>query len=213
MFHDYRLFFREYLRAFHTTGSLAPSSRWLAAALARYVPGNGRPRRVLEVGPGTGAVTTQIIRGLGPSDRLDLVELNAAFVQHLEARLVNDAAFAAVSDRVRIFHRPVEQLPREATYDAIVCGLPFNNFAAHDVRSILHAIASLAAPGGTISFFEYIGIRPARALVSRRCERERLRGVGRALKEVLCSNEFRRECVLPNVPPAWVHHMRIGDSG
>jgi hypothetical protein len=65
------------------------------------------------------------------------------------------------------------------------------------------------APGGTLSFFEYVGVRPARAMISGRRERERLRGIGQALHETLDGREFRRECVWPNLPPAWVHHVRV----
>jgi phospholipid N-methyltransferase len=72
------LFFREYLRNFHSTGAILPSGRFLAAALARFVgrgPTHGEesvpfsgPRTILEVGPGTGAVTERIIAGMGRSD-------------------------------------------------------------------------------------------------------------------------------------------------
>lgn len=208
MLRDHRLFLREYLRHFHHTGAIAPSSRWLGAALARHVSDGSGPRRVLEVGPGTGAVTSQIVSRLGDDDRLDLVELNPTFVEHLRGRLEREPRFAAVADRVRVINSPVEQLACEQPYDAIVSGLPLNNFSVADVRRILETFASLMAPGGTLSFFEYVGVRPARALVSGRSERERLQGIGRALREVLDQREFRRECVWPNLPPAWVHHVR-----
>ena len=101
------LFFREYLRHFQTTGAVLPSGRFLAAALTRFI-GNGagnaaapgdvpagarefdseqqRGRMMLEVGPGTGAVTRRIVAGMRPDDRLDLVELNDTFVERLERR-------------------------------------------------------------------------------------------------------------------------------
>src|SRR5687767_7767886 len=119
MFNDYRLFFREYLRRFHDTGAISPSSRWLADALARYVQPGETPRRILEVGPGTGAVTRRIVSRLGSADSLDLVELNDRFVEHLRCRFRSEPDFAAVADRARVIHQPVEQLPAEARYDVI----------------------------------------------------------------------------------------------
>lgn len=208
MLRDHRLFLREYLRHFHHTGAIAPSSRWLGAALARHVSDGRRGRRVLEVGPGTGAVTRHIVTRLGEGDRLDLVELNPIFVEHLRRRFDHEPPFAAVANQVRVLHCPVEELGCEQPYDAIVSGLPLNNFSVGDVRRIWQAFAGLMAPGGTLSFFEYIGVRPARALVSGRAERDRLRGIGRALQEVLEGREFQRECIWPNLPPAWVHHLR-----
>ncbi len=110
------LFFREFLRNFHTTGAILPSGRFLAAALARYV--HQQPttaRRILEVGPGTGAVTGRIIAGMGPADQLDLVELNESFVRRLEGRFRTEPAFQAVSSRARVLHCPVEELPQAIT--------------------------------------------------------------------------------------------------
>jgi phospholipid N-methyltransferase len=208
MLRDHRVFLREYLRHFHHTGAIAPSSPWLGAALARHVSDGRGSRRVLEVGPGTGAVTRHIVAQLGQRDRLDLVELNPTFVAHLRRRFEREPAFAAAADRTQVIHSPIEELSCEQPYDAIVSGLPFNNFSESDVRRILEALRRLMAPAGTLSFFEYVGIRPARALVSGPAERKRLAGVGRALREVLDGREFSRECIWPNLPPAWVHHVR-----
>ncbi len=217
-FAENALFFREYLRNFHSTGALLPSGRFLAAALARFVggrTGNGeatagrvRPLRILEVGPGTGAVTRRIVAAMGRDDTLDLVELNETFVSRLRECFQHDPAFRAVADRARVLHSPIEDLPREQTYDVIVSGLPLNNFSAELVGQILAVLLELLSAEGTLSFFEYIAVRPARALVSGRVERERLRGVARAMRAVLDPHEIRREAIWLNVPPAWVHHVR-----
>mgnify|MGYP005838822765 CR=1 FL=1 len=209
---DYGLFFREFLRNFHTTGAILPSGRWLAAALARYVPEGTGPKTVLEVGPGTGAVTGRIVAALGPGDRLDLVELNGAFVEQLRCRFGTDPPFQAVADRARVFHCAVEDLPGDASYDLIISGLPLNNFSAATVSEILAALRGRLKPGGTLSFFQYIAIRAMRALVSGRRERQRLRGIDDAMRQVLVDNEIRRDWVWANVPPAWVHHVRFNGS-
>jgi len=207
---NFRLFFGEFLRSYHTTGAIVPSGRFLASALARFVlDGAAGARRILEVGPGTGAVTRRIIAALTPDDRLDLVELNDRFVARLRHRFATEPAFQAVADRARVLHRPVEELPPENAYDLIISGLPLNNFAVADVERILAAFGGLLKPGGTLSFFEYIAIRRARALVSGRAERERLRGIGAALGGLLSGREIRRDWVWLNVPPAWVHHVRL----
>ncbi len=226
------LFFREYLRNFHYTGAVLPSGRFLAAALTRFVQGNGdrsnlperpegccaqiepvpfsqpQPRKILEVGPGTGAVTRRIVGGMGADDQLDLVELNGTFVRQLERRFQTEPAFRAVADRARIHHCPIEELPGGESYDVIVSGLPLNNFSAADVERILAVLTDRLAPEGMLSFFEYIAVRPARALLSGRAERTRLRTIGRTMRSVLKHHEIRRDAVWLNVPPAWVHHLR-----
>ncbi len=207
---ELRLFFREFRHNFHTTGSITPSSRFLGKALARFVGGGAQPRRVLEVGPGTGAVTTHIVRRLGPRDQFDLVELNGSFVELLRRRFAAESELRAVADRTRILHQRLEEVAGQGTYDVIVSGLPLNNFTATTVEQILTAFGNLARPGGTLSFFEYVAVRPMRAVFAGADERQRLRDIGRLLRGLLGPREIRRECVLANVPPAWVHHVRLG---
>jgi phospholipid N-methyltransferase len=207
--HEYRLFLGQYARHFRSTGAVLPSGRWLAAALSRFVTGDGVGQRILEVGPGTGAVTRRIAARMGAADRLDLVELNDAFVASLRTALAQESALQRIADRTQLFHSAVEQLPGEGCYDVIISGLPLNNFAPSEVEQILAKLAALLKPGGTLSFFEYIALRHARTLVSGRAERARLRGIGRALAAVLDGHEVRRDWVWPNVPPAWVHHVRF----
>jgi len=209
MLNDHRLFFRQFRENFHTTGSIAPSSRWLARALARYVPGDRSGRRILEVGPGTGAVTRWIVPALGTHGAIDLVEMNGEFVARLRHRFASEPDFRAVNGRVRILHQAVEELPSAGGYDAIVSGLPLNNFSGELVERLLGTLVGLLAPGGTLSFFEYVAVRPAKLLVSRGSERARLREIGGHLGRLLARHEFKRECVVRNLPPAWVHHVRI----
>ena len=209
---DHRIFFQQFRRNYHTTGAIAPSSRWLAAALARYVREPGANRRILEVGPGTGAVTCAIVKSLSPSDHFDLVELNDRFVARLRERFESDPSFRAVADRSRILHQRVEDLPAEPQYDLVISGLPLNNFAVADVERILSALKEVIKPGGVLSFFEYLSIRRAKAVVCGAADRQRLSGIARLLTQLCAENEIRCDCVLTNLPPAWVHHVRFSAS-
>jgi phosphatidylethanolamine/phosphatidyl-N-methylethanolamine N-methyltransferase len=213
---DYRVFWREFRRSFETTGAILPSGPALAAALSRYVQdghtGNESGRRILEVGPGTGAVTRQIVSRLRVDDRLDLVERNSEFVACLSRRIAEDAGFQAAASRIKLHHAGVEELSETEPYDVIVSGLPLNNFSVEFVSQILAKLRRLLAAGGTLSFFEYIAVRQAKAILSKPAERRRLRGIGQALGSMLAEHEIGRDCVLANVPPAWVHHVRFGES-
>ncbi len=207
---DYRIFWREFRRTFHTTGAVAPSGRRLSRALAHFVRegelGLG-PRQILEVGPGTGAVTGHIVAAMRPDDRLTLVEHNGEFVARLRERLADEPALRAVADRVTIHHAGVEQLAEDQPYDLIVSGLPLNNFSVEFVREVLAKLERLLAAGGTLSFFEYIAIRRAKSLVSGAAQRARLRGIAAALDQLLAEREIRRDHVWANIPPAYVHHL------
>ncbi len=207
---EYGLFFREFLRNFHTTGAILPSGRPLARALARYAAQPASTgRRIMEVGPGTGAVTRHIIGAMQPLDRLDLVELNESFVRRLESRFQSDPRFQPAAQRTRILHYPVQELPGDAKYDLIISGLPLNNFSADLVKKILDILLKLLAPAGTLSFFEYIAMRRMKAIVSGRADRQRLRGIHDVMHEAFNKHEIRRDAVWRNFPPAWVHHLRV----
>jgi phospholipid N-methyltransferase len=111
-----------------------------------------------------------------------------------------------------VVHAGVEELPENEPYDVIISGLPLNNFTPDVVHQILGKLRRLLAPGGTLSFFEYIGMRPLKAAISRRADKHRVQGVARVLDCVLTDHEIRRDRVLANVPPAWVHHVRFGEQ-
>jgi phospholipid N-methyltransferase len=215
LFAEQRVFLGQFWKQYRTTGAIWPSGRSLARALARFVRDrespSDQPQRILEVGPGTGSVTVEIIRGMRPQDRLELVELNDDFVAHLRQRFENDPAFQAVAQRSEIHHAPVEKLTADQGYDLIVSGLPLNNFEVAEVENILNTFRRLMKPGGVISFFEYVAVRKAKACISGSATRERLRGIAAAL-DLLCETEVRRDCVLLNVTPAWVHHVRLGEK-
>lgn len=218
-FTEYRIFFREFRKNFHTTGSIMPSSGSLAKALARYVgqgqsaektEGNGQ--RILEVGPGTGAVTSRIVRKMRDGDTFDLCELNDSFVATLKERFENEAAFQRVRERSNILHQMVQDMPEGTTYDVIISGLPLNNFSGEDVDNILQTFRRLLAPGGVLSFFEYVAVRPVRKVIGKKPERARIRRVGELLHDLLNKHEIKRDLVMLNVPPAWAHHVRIEDN-
>src|SRR5437588_9682044 len=92
---EYVNFFREFRRNFHDTGAILPSGWFLARALAGPLRGPRPIARILEVGPGTGAVTRAIARRMLPGDRLDAVEINATFAGLLSQRIASEPVFAA----------------------------------------------------------------------------------------------------------------------
>ncbi|MCM3879616.1 MAG: methyltransferase domain-containing protein [Vicinamibacterales bacterium] len=208
-FGDYRAFLTQFLRNYETTGAVVPSGRALASALCRYVGTATSPQRILEAGPGTGAVSRRIVERMRPVDQLWMVELNPAFAAHLRSAFRTDPGLSAAADRCHIVEGSVQALETDGRFDLVISGLPLNNFPAEDVTSILDAYSKLLKPQGVLSFFQYMFIRPAKMMVSTGSERNRLKGVGHAIEGVLGEHELAREWVWSNVPPAWVHHVRF----
>jgi phospholipid N-methyltransferase len=208
-FQECRDFFRQFRQQFHTTGSILPSSRFLARALASEVAKHHAPARILEVGPGTGPVTRQLLRRMSPNDQLDAVEINSEFVKRLQAILEADPIYPSMRDRVRIIHSAVEELTGNGSYDFIVSGLPLNNFHVDVVRRIFRTFKRLLKPGGTLSYFEYQLIRSLKMPFVGRRERRRLGGIGRVAGCHIRDYQVRRDLIFLNVPPAIARHLRF----
>jgi phosphatidylethanolamine/phosphatidyl-N-methylethanolamine N-methyltransferase len=202
-------FFREYRRHIRATGSLLPSSRFLAGALVSELRKARKPSHILEVGPGTGSVTRQLVRYLLPGDRVDAVEINGQFVSLLRRRFEQEWAFRSREGQLRVIHAAVEDLPGEATYDFIISGLPLNNFPAAQVREIFKAYNRLLKPGGTLTYYEYVFIRQVMTPFVNRRERRRLYRVGRVVSSYIRSYQVRKQPIFINVPPAIVRTLSL----
>jgi phosphatidylethanolamine/phosphatidyl-N-methylethanolamine N-methyltransferase len=206
---DQWTFFRQFRERFETTGAILPSSRFLAKSMTRPMAACDGPRRVLEVGPGTGAVTNRIVMELRPDDRFDLVEINEKFASLLQDRFKTDGTYQRCADQSQVHVCPLQEFAATEKYDAVISGLPFNNFPAELVEVLIDRCLDLVKPGGTFSFFEYMFIRPARIAITRGPDRERLSAIESILQSRFAEKRFRRDWVFVNVPPAWVQHLRV----
>jgi phospholipid N-methyltransferase len=204
-----REFFGQFRRQYHTTGSILPSSRALGRALTapmRRAPG---PRRILEVGPGTGAVTAEIVRALTPGDMLDIVEINAQFVAVLERRFAEEPLFRRSRKQTKVIHGPLQEVPGSQIYDFMISGLPLNNFAVDLVKDIFRSYERLLKPAGVLSYFEYLAIRAMKTPFVSAPERARLSSLGGFLQERIDAAQIAEQAVLWNMPPAVARHFRF----
>jgi len=84
-FDDEVRFIRSWMEKPLVTGAVMPSGRPLARAMAKFVDPDV-PGQVIELGPGTGAITAALVeRGIEPS-RMVLVEFNPTFCRMLRTR-------------------------------------------------------------------------------------------------------------------------------
>src|ERR1700676_5569628 len=80
----HRLFFQESMRSMGQTASMFPSSRYLANALTKPIDFR-RARTVVELGPGTGAVTNEILKRMLRDAHLLPADLNQTLNHPLRA--------------------------------------------------------------------------------------------------------------------------------
>jgi phosphatidylethanolamine/phosphatidyl-N-methylethanolamine N-methyltransferase len=141
---DLALFMRQLVRNPRTISAMAPSSRWLAAAItAGLGPATGP---VAEFGPGTGVFTRAILeRGVAPRN-LTVFELNPDFAASLRAKFpgitVVNAGAQTIADHC-------------GEVGAIISGLPLLSFPADLSRAIFTGALRALRPGGAIHQFTY----------------------------------------------------------
>jgi phosphatidylethanolamine/phosphatidyl-N-methylethanolamine N-methyltransferase len=203
-------FLTEAVRNFRHTGAVWPSSPILARAMTRSIAEIEGPRRVLEVGPGTGPFTRAILRRLRAGDRFDLVEINDTFCRKLERDIL--APYRARHPKVEVVlhNAPIEDADLLGEYDRIVCGLPFNNFPPKLVRSIFRRMFALLKPEGQLVYFEYAGVRVMKSPVMDSEGRARLRRIDAYGKSMRRKHAGSQELVLGNFPPAIAYSLQGG---
>jgi len=209
-------FFGQMRRHFQHTGAVQPSSRYLARAMAaplrrRRTSGAGNAR-ILEIGPGTGAVTRAIAAAMGPEDELVCYEINAEFARFLQQSLADDPAFAAVADRVRVHVAPAQQLERGDGFDVAVCSAPLNNFDAATIDAILAAMIGALRAGGEATLFEYALFPALRRALQHGDKGRSLRQAEAAKRAWLHRHGNGTTLVLRNLPPARVHELQAAPA-
>lgn len=72
-------FFIEGLKHLYQVGTVFPSSPWFARAMTQSVRRDRSPKRILEIGPGTGGMTRLLLSSLNDGDEFHIVERNPVF--------------------------------------------------------------------------------------------------------------------------------------
>jgi phosphatidylethanolamine/phosphatidyl-N-methylethanolamine N-methyltransferase len=109
--------------------------------------------RILELGPGTGAVTEAIIARIVEPERLTAIEFDADFAARVKSRF----------PRVNVVHGDAFDLSRTLgptpLFSAVVSSLPLLNFLPAQREQLLTQIFRRLAPGAPFIQFSY-GLRP-----------------------------------------------------
>ncbi|MEU6129813.1 methyltransferase domain-containing protein [Saccharopolyspora sp. NPDC047091] len=195
VFADYRKFAARAARKPGLVGAVAPSSPYLAREMASIVPraaSEGGPV-VVELGPGTGALSRAVRDRLPEGGRHLAIELDSGMVEHLRADLpwLEVVQGDAAKLRTLLADNGVDRV------DAVISGLPWSIFPGELQRDILGEVGKVLTPGGAFTTFAYVhalGMAGARAFRNR---------LDLAFDEVLTSRTVWR-----NVPPARIYTCR-----
>lgn len=131
-------------------GAVAPSSARLAAVLATPVPRDGSPT-IVELGPGTGAVSNHIAQRISASARYLAIEIDPVMAAWLQA----------MRRDIEVIEGDAIDLPNIlsarglGSADVVVSGLPWSLFDAETQAGMLAAIGRSLSPSGCFTTFAY----------------------------------------------------------
>ena len=176
------------------TGSIAPSSKFLAKDLVsqlkeKIARDNCKPLRLLELGPGTGPMTKQIVKLLRPQDRLDIVEIHKKFYQIVKTRYREP--------NLQVHHADILQLTPDYKYDFIFSSLPYENMPEEISSEIWKKKLSLCSNDAYISYFKYVKFRNFKSNFE---------------EKVVKKYGQDKKIVFLNLPPAKVYTLKVDEK-
>jgi phosphatidylethanolamine/phosphatidyl-N-methylethanolamine N-methyltransferase len=147
-----RSFLREFFKANRMVGSVIPSSRFLSKKMLQPIHFE-KAKVIVELGPGTGVFTKDLLSKMSADCHLVVIELNDAFFkdlkqkfQHPNLHLVHGSA-GNITSILKGFNL--------AKADYIMSSLPLSNFPAALRNSILEAINDNLVQDGKLIQFQY----------------------------------------------------------
>ena len=161
---DTTVFLQEWFANPQRTGSLAPSSPQLAAAMAQWLPADPESY-VLELGPGTGAVTEALIKRGLREDRLVAIERNPKM-----ARLLRDKfpqAQIIIGDAWHLDHLLRSRREPIESVGAVISSLPLLNFPPAEAEALTTKIRAVLEPEGNwVQYSYHLGKKQVRGAAS-----------------------------------------------
>jgi phosphatidylethanolamine/phosphatidyl-N-methylethanolamine N-methyltransferase len=177
-----RDFFKVFFSSRKMTGSITPSSRFLTHKMLRPINFN-KTNCIIELGPGTGVFTKEIIKRLKPDATLFVFELNDVFAGNLKDNITDP--------RVRIIHDSAENIQKYIKeegidkVDCIISSLPLTAIPQEIRTDILTTCHESLKNAGLFIQFQYSlhQIKPLKVLYKK----------------------VKVDYALLNIPPAFVY--------
>jgi phospholipid N-methyltransferase len=183
--------FLHFIKDLKQTGAIAPSSKFLAKDLVEQLRtdvsrSSCTPLKILEIGPGTGPLTKEIVKLLRPQDRLDVVEIHQHFYQTIKNKFKQP--------NVTIHHEDILQFRPEFSYDYIFSSLPYEAMPKKLIQKIWQKKLDLCADKAYICYFKYVSFRKFK------CNFE---------EQIVKRYQRDKKIVLLNLPPAKLFTLEI----
>jgi phosphatidylethanolamine/phosphatidyl-N-methylethanolamine N-methyltransferase len=141
-------FFKEAFRNIKQTGSVAPSSRFLASKMTQDID-FGQRLKIVELGAGEGSITRHILSEMGSLSSLMSFEINPYLF--LEIAKIEDERLKPMMESVL----RLSSFAGQNSADFIISGIPLANMDKHKKEELLKSCYKVLKPGGIYIQFQY----------------------------------------------------------
>ena len=149
------VFLKQILRNPFGIGAVVPSSQKLARLMVEKIAPQASDI-IVELGPGTGVFTRELLAQGAIPTNLILVEFNKEFVKFLKHEF----------PQVRVVEGGAQDLPQllkalgQGPVKKIISGIPLRSLKPSDRKQIAKAVAAMLEPGGVFVQFSYFKVSP-----------------------------------------------------
>ncbi|MBP6091197.1 MAG: methyltransferase [Crocinitomicaceae bacterium] len=145
-------FLKQFWKEKKMVGAMAPSSRFLAKKMLNNIDFS-TDKVLVELGPGTGVFTKEIIKKMAPDATLLVFELNDTFFNALKNK-INDSRVILIHDSAEKIQHYLNENQFEVA-DSIISSLPLSNFPKQLRDTILVASKNALKENGKYIQFQY----------------------------------------------------------
>ncbi|WP_377864059.1 class I SAM-dependent methyltransferase [Bacillus sp. R86525] len=146
-------FLHEFIKHPKHTGAVAPSSKILAKKMVDVIDFN-RAKYIVELGPGTGAFTKEIMKRKKKETVLLLIEINEVFCKELTRMFKNEQNVIVVHGSAENIKKYMEEFNIECI-DYVLSGLPFTSLPEGVSKRILNNVMEAIHENGEFITFQY----------------------------------------------------------
>lgn len=143
-----KFFFEEFLRNKRGVGSITPSSPFLVRLMLATIDFD-RARTIVELGPGLGPITRELLRRMGPGSTVIAFEMSKRFCDELNK--IGDPRLVVRN----VSALDMEQLIDAGKADYVISGLPLSTLGREFTKKLCATIANVLSPDGQYIQFQY----------------------------------------------------------
>ena len=146
-------FIKESLKTIKNTGTLLPSSEFVATKMIESINFNFN-LTILELGSGTGAITKSILKKMNQDSKLVCFEINRQFYLDLKKILNNDQRTLAINDSAKDMKKYLQEFHIK-NIDYIISSIPLVTIGKKMTDNILSTSSELLNHHGSFIQLQY----------------------------------------------------------